>query len=190
MKLRRLRIHNFRSVIDADIEVHDYTMIVGANNAGKSNVLAALRAFYEDVKWTAEDVPMVGKASEETWVELAFSLSDAEWAGLADKYKEGATDHTLTVRRYFVSKERVKANQSNIYGLVKGIPEDALFYGAKNIGTAKVGSVIYIPALTTAADQMKTSGPSPLRDMLNFMLKRVVTESAAYKAVARTRSAS
>jgi putative ATP-dependent endonuclease of OLD family len=147
-------------------------------------VLAALRAFYEDVKWTAEDVPMVGKASEETWVELAFSLSDAEWAGLADKYKEGATDHTLTVRRYFVSKERVKANQSNIYGLVKGIPEDALFYGAKNIGTAKVGSVIYIPALTTAADQMKTSGPSPLRDMLNFMLKRVVTESAAYKAVA------
>ena len=58
MKLRRLRIHNFRSIIDADIEVHDYTMIVGANNAGKSNVLAALRAFYEDVKWSAEDAPM------------------------------------------------------------------------------------------------------------------------------------
>ncbi len=48
MKLRRLRIHNFRSIIDADIEMHDYTMIVGANNAGKSNVLVALRAFYED----------------------------------------------------------------------------------------------------------------------------------------------
>lgn len=26
MKLRRLRIHNFRSIIDADIEVHDYTI--------------------------------------------------------------------------------------------------------------------------------------------------------------------
>ena len=183
MKLRRLRIHNFRSIIDADIEVHDYTMIVGANNAGKSNVLAALRAFYEDVKWSAEDVPKVGKSSEETWVELAFVLTDAEWASLADKYKEGVADQTLTVRRYFVSKDRVKANQSNIYGLVKGEPEDAYFYGAKNIGTAKVGRVIYIPAQTTAADQMKTSGPSPLRDMLNFMLKRVVSESAAYKAV-------
>ena len=34
MKLRRLRTHNFRSIIDAAIEVHDYTMIVGANNAG------------------------------------------------------------------------------------------------------------------------------------------------------------
>ncbi len=183
MKLRRLRIHNFRSIIDADIEVHDYTMIVGANNVGKSNVLAALRAFYEDTKWSAEDTPKVGKSSDETWVELAFVLTDAEWASLADKYKEDVTDQTLTVRRYFVSKDRVKANQSNIYGLVKGEPEDTYFYGAKNIGTAKVGRVIYIPAQTTAADQMKTSGPSPLRDMLNFMLKRVVSESAAYKAM-------
>ena len=183
MKLRRLRIHNFRSIIDADIEVHDYSMIVGANNAGKSNVLAALRAFYEELKWSAEDAPKMGKSSDETWVELAFALTDTEWISLADKYKEGVTDQALTVRRYFVSKDRVKANQSNIYALVKGVPEDAYFYGAKNIGTAKVGRVIYIPAQTTAADQMKTSGPSPLRDMLNFMLKRVVSESVAFKAV-------
>ena len=46
-----------------------------------------------------------------------------------------------------------------------------------------MGHVIYIPAQTMAADQMKTTGPSPLRDMLNFMLKRVVSESVAYKAV-------
>lgn len=183
MKLRRLKIHNFRSVIDADIEVHDYTVIVGANNAGKSNVLAALRAFYEDIKWSNDDLPKIGKNTDESWVELAFVLSDSEWTSLADKYKEGVTDQTLTVRRYFDSKDRFKANQSNIYGLVKGEPEESLFYGAKNIGSAKLGQVIYIPALTTAADQMKTSGPSPLRDMLNFMLKRVVSESVAYKAV-------
>lgn len=183
MKIRHLRIHNFRSIIAADIEIHDYTMIVGANNAGKSNVLTALRAFYDDIKWSAEDVPKLGKSSDESWVELTFVLSDSEWASLADKYKEGVADQTLWVRRYFVSKDRVRANQSNIYGLVKGEPEGTLFYGAKNIGTAKVGQVIYIPALTTAADQMKTSGPSPLRDMLNFMLKRVVSESTAFKAV-------
>lgn len=50
MKLRRLHICNFRSIIDADVEVHDYLMIVGANNAGKSNFLTVLRAFYEDIK--------------------------------------------------------------------------------------------------------------------------------------------
>lgn len=54
MKLRQIVIHNFRSIIDADIEVHDYMLLVGANNAGKSTILNALRAFYDDAKWTAE----------------------------------------------------------------------------------------------------------------------------------------
>lgn len=184
MKLRRLRIHNFRSIVDADIEAHDYTIVVGANNAGKSNIISALRAFYEDLKHSGDDLPKMKDAqAEESWVELTFDLSESEWEGLADKYKNGAIGRILTVRRYFASKERdrFKASQSNIYAMVNGEPDNDLFYGAKNVGTAKVGSVIYIPALTTAADQMKTSGPSPLRDMLNLMLKRVVADSAAFK---------
>ncbi len=184
MKLRRLRIHNFRSITDADIEVHDYTMIVGANNAGKSNVVAALRAFYEDIKHSNDDLPkMPGAHIDESWVELSFHLTEVEWEGLADKYKGGAEGRFLIVRRYFKSadKERFKASQSNIYAIVNGEPEKDLFYGAKNVGTAKVGSIIYIPALTTAAEQMKTSGPSPLRDMLNLMLKRVIAQSQAFK---------
>ncbi|HZS79915.1 MAG TPA: AAA family ATPase, partial [Herbaspirillum sp.] len=87
MKLRRLCICNFRSIIDADVEVHDYLMIVGANNAGKSNFLAVLRAFYEDIKWSDEDVPKAGNNGGESWVELTYALTDAEWDGLADKYK-------------------------------------------------------------------------------------------------------
>ena len=83
-----------------------YTMIVGANNAGKSNLLAALRAFYEEIKWSSEDTPKLGKSSDESWVELAFVLNDAEWSGLAEKYKEDVADQHLTVRRYFGSKEK------------------------------------------------------------------------------------
>ncbi len=183
MKLRRLRIHNFRSIIDADIEVHDYTIIVGANNAGKSNLLNALRAFYEDIKWSNEDFPKTASADEEAWVELTYQLTNIEWGHLAEKYKNGAKGQFLTVRRYFASKDRVKANQSNIYGVLAGEPEKDLFYGARNVSTAKLGRLIYIPALTTAADQMKTTGPSPLRDMLNFVLKRVISDSLAYKEV-------
>lgn len=182
MKLRRLRIQNFRSVVATDIEIHDYTMIVGANNAGKSNIVAALRAFYEDFKHSGDDLPkMKDVQTDESWVELTFDLSDIEWEGLADKYKEGVVGHSLTVRRYFASKDRFRSSQSNIYAIINGEPEADLFYGAKNVGTAKVGSVIYIPALTTAAEQMKTSGPSPLRDMLNLMLKRVIGNSPAFK---------
>lgn len=184
MKLRRLCIHNFRSVIDADIEIHDYMMVVGANNAGKSNILGALRLFYEDIKWSGDDFPKVGATDDESWIQLTFELDEEEWAGLANKYKEGVTDRRLSVRRYFASKNReIRSSQSNIHAIVNGIPEKEQFYGAKNIGTAKAGRLIYIPALTTPNEQMKTSGPSPMRDMLSFMLKRVISGSAAYKEV-------
>ena len=50
---------------------------------------------------------------------------------------------------------------------------------------AKCGEIVYIPALTTPSEQMKTTGPSPLRNMLSFMLKRVVSRSPAYTNLGR-----
>lgn len=185
MKLQEIQVHNYRAAIDLCIEVHDYTLLVGANNAGKSTILNALRAFYEDLKWTADDFPKSGAADSDSWVQLKFSLDDDEWAGLAEKYKDGAVDQSLTVRRFFKSedKSRVQAGQSNIFGLIKGELDKEQFYGAKNVGTAKVGQIIYVPALTTPAEQTKMSGPSPLRNMLNFLLKKVVAKSEAFKDV-------
>jgi putative ATP-dependent endonuclease of the OLD family len=185
MKLRKINIHNFRSAIDLEIEVNNYMLLVGANNSGKSTILNALRVFYEDTKWSSEDFPITGATDNESWIELNFLLDKDEWDGLADKYKAGVTDQKLTVRRYLKSddKARVQKDQSNIFGLVNGNFENDLFYGAKNVGSAKIGQVIYVPALTTPSEQTKMSGPSPLRHMLNFLLKKVVSKSAAYKEI-------
>lgn len=46
MKAKDIIIHNFRSICDAAISLEDYTMLVGVNNAGKSIVIDAIRAFY------------------------------------------------------------------------------------------------------------------------------------------------
>lgn len=185
MKLREIKVHNYRAVTDLCIEAHDYTLLVGANNAGKSTVLNALRAFYDDLKWSTDDFPKTGAKDTESWVQLKFHLDEDEWVGLAEKYKAGVTDQSLTVRRYFKSddKGRVQASQSNIFGLINGELDTELFYGAKNVGAAKVGQIIYVPALTTPAEQTKMSGPSPLRNMLNFLLKKVVAKSEAFKDV-------
>jgi putative ATP-dependent endonuclease of the OLD family len=185
MKLRELTIHNFRSIIDAIVETHDYMLLVGANNAGKSSVLNAVRVFYDDAKWSTDDFPKVGSEDNEVWIQLAFELDDDEWGSLADKYKDDNKPKRLTVRRYFKSddKVRVQANQSNIFGLVNGQLDQELFYGAKNVGAAKLGQVLYVPALTTTAEQTKMTGPSPLRNMLNFLLKKVVAKSVAFDDV-------
>ena len=182
MKLRRVRVHNYRSIIDAEIDAHDFTMLVGANNAGKSNFMNALRCFYGDIRWTDNDFPKVesGVKDQESWVELSFDdLTDNEWNTLDEKYKAGVKIHSLVLKRYFKG-EKVKSKQSNIYAVVNAPDNERVFYGANTVSATKCGKIVYIPALTTPDDQMKTTGPSPLRDMLSLMLDRFIPQSEAY----------
>lgn len=180
MKITRIIIHNYRSIIDADLRIDDSTLLVGANNAGKSNVINAIRAFYDDLKWTTADFPKTGAKDDLAWIKIYCTLTNNEWDELANDYKSEKNINELVLIRWFKG-EKVKSNQSNIYAIVDGIEDDKLFYGAKNVSAAKAGEVIYIPAISLPSDQMKTSGPSPFRDTLNLLFKKVVNQSAAYE---------
>ena len=43
VKVKRVRIRNFRSIRDAEIELGDSTVLIGPNNAGKTAILEAIR---------------------------------------------------------------------------------------------------------------------------------------------------
>lgn len=43
--LKRIHIKNFRSIVDATIELDDFNFFVGKNDSGKSNVLKAINLF-------------------------------------------------------------------------------------------------------------------------------------------------
>jgi len=62
MRLRKLRIENFRSFKDETISFDDYTCLVGPNGAGKSAVLTALNVFFRN---TASSATNVNTLSEE-----------------------------------------------------------------------------------------------------------------------------
>ena len=62
MKLRKLRIENFRSFKDETIVFDDYTCLVGPNGAGKSAVLTALNVFFRN---TASAATNMSTLSEE-----------------------------------------------------------------------------------------------------------------------------
>ena len=47
MQIRTVTIHNFRSIVDGRFSLNDYSLLIGANNSGKSNIIDALRVFYE-----------------------------------------------------------------------------------------------------------------------------------------------
>jgi len=182
MKLRKVTIHNFRSILDATFDISDYSLVVGENNSGKTNLLSALRTFYEDgIKYEkSRDFPKIDTEDNESWVELHFITTDEEQEGLRDAYK--SDDMILKVRRYFVSEQgKVKAKQSNIYAYENGSLSENNFYGAANVSSSKLGSIIYIPAVSKIEDTLKTTGPSPFRDLVNLVMKKVVSSSSVFE---------
>lgn len=56
MRIKRIRIENFRSFLDKTIDINPYTCFVGPNGAGKSTILEALNVFFQERASSATDV--------------------------------------------------------------------------------------------------------------------------------------
>jgi predicted ATP-dependent endonuclease of OLD family len=158
--------------------------LVGANNSGKTNIIDALRVFYEKEKYDKKYFPKFETDDQESWLEIEFHLTDDEFADLRNEYKQA--NNILKVRKYLQSSEQVKSNQSNIYGYEKGILSNNLFYGAKNISEAKLGDIIYIPEIAKVDEYTKLTGPSAFRDTLNFVVKKVVKNNQTFEALSKS----
>lgn len=179
MRAVEIRIHNFRSIHDATIKLEPLSLIAGANNAGKSNVIDAIRLFYGDPKWDQErDVPKVAGVDTEAWVEVEFQPTDDELAQLKDDYKSAGG--TFRVRNY-VSPGPDGRARSGYYAYENEELSANLFYGARNVGSGKVGHIVYIPAVSKVDDNTKLTGPSALRELVAEVLNKVLADSPAYQ---------
>lgn len=180
MFLKQIVIHNFRGIIDTSILLQNYSLIVGANNAGKTTIFDALRAFYEKdgFKFSKKDhFPLKGYADEESWIELLFELTDAESLSLKEEYQHPKKE--LRVRKYFLSSNKKKEGLIFAYDSSDTLLDNS-FYGAKNVQSGKFGDLIYIPAVSKVDDHAKLSGPSALRDLITNVMSSVVDSSDSY----------
>lgn len=177
MQIRTVQVHNFRSLVDVTFCLDDYCLLVGANNAGKTNAIDALRTFYDAHKFDAKtDAPKDGATGDECWIQIEYILTSEEYETLKDEYKIG--DNRLRVRKY------LKGKSKGIFAL-KCDEQWATeqFYGAKNVQQGKLGDIIYIPAVSKLDEHMKTSGPSALRDIINKIVGKLVKSSASFQAM-------
>src|SRR5437867_2148936 len=180
MKVRTLQIHNFRSIADQAISVGDYSLLIGANNSGKSNLVDALRVFYEkELKFVFErDFPKFQTADQESWIEVEYELTPDEAANLKAEYL--IAENCCRIRKWFYPADKAKAG---LFAYESGKLSDNLFYGWKNVGQAKLGKAIYIPAVSRLEEHTKLSGPSALREIINDILKPIIKSSEAFTAL-------
>jgi len=183
MQIANITIHNFRSIKEQPFFLKDYSLLIGANNSGKTNLIDAIRIFYEkDLKFDSKrDFPKFAPDDQESWIDIEFYLTEEEFINLKNEYLQ--PQKTLKVRKYLKSSdsEKVKANQSNIFAYEVDKTSNNLFYGAKNISEAKLGNVIYIPDVATIDEHTKLTGPSAFRNLLEFVVKKVAKGSGEFQ---------
>lgn len=116
MKIRRVKIHNWRSIKDLDISFQDLMVFIGQNNHGKSNVLSALLFFFGVTTCAELDY---NKGCDELFVEITFGDLDEHDKTQFAKYLTSA--NTITVR-----KEITKGGAFEYHGYTQIPSEDWL----------------------------------------------------------------
>lgn len=182
MQIVELKVHNFRSLSDCTLHLGDYSLLIGANNSGKTNLMDAIRVFYEKgIKFEENrDFPKFPTDDDESWIEIEFQLTKEENDNLKEDYHR--PKGRLRVKKFL--KTEVKGSDGKaklgIYGYVGEELADEHFYGAKNVQQGKLGEIIFIPAASKLDEHTKLSGPSALRELVNEILKKLVKSSEAF----------
>ena len=96
MKIKTIRIENFRSFVDQEIPLNSYSCFVGPNGAGKSTVLCALNVFFKEQDSSATDTQKLcdedffrRNTDKPIRITLTFTdLDDAAKSELADYVRQ------------------------------------------------------------------------------------------------------
>lgn len=80
MKISRIKIHNYRSIKDVEIDCRSMIVLLGQNNHGKSNILRAVEfALTSSSKPEPDDFYAFRQPEDPTlWVELTFTKLNIE----------------------------------------------------------------------------------------------------------------
>ncbi len=184
VQLQVIRLRNFRSIADSTFRLGAYSLLVGRNNAGKSNIMDALRILYEkDLKYDrVRDWPKFATTEQESWIDVEFVLTASEYAALKAEYQ--LVGQRLRLRKYF-STDRKGGDGKPCLGVYAHLDEcgtlaPELFYGAKNVQQGKLGDLTYIPAVSRLDEHTKMSGPSVLRDLVGDLFQDLAKPGSAF----------
>lgn len=138
MKIKSIRIENFRSFQDETITLNAYSCFVGPNGAGKSNVLSALNVFFQEKTSSSTDTTKLtdedyfGKNTDKTVrITIIFGdLSTKAQADLSHYVRQGQ----LVVTAEAEFDPNTGRGQVLYYGQRSAMPQFAGFFDASKRG--------------------------------------------------------
>jgi len=182
MKIKAIRIRNFRSIEEAQITPSDFNVFVGQNNHGKTNLFEAVEWLYEGPKAKqAQDDLVFMRNQDEMFVEVEFT---GALDGAAKMKNEGNRTKILQV---LSGEDNVRVRRST-----KGDPKKrTLEVSGKVVEKPPTGfdaalndflpKFEYIDTRTSVDDVAKYSKGTPVSIMLAGVLGTILDKSSQYQ---------
>lgn len=152
MRISHVKIRGYRSLSDVDVELDDYTALIGPNGCGKSSVLLALNWFFNGGDLEPEDChrPAGQSGTDDTGspsptIQVSVTMTDLNAADREALGRYGRSD-VATFRRTWRKGERDK--------IVGNAWQGPGFATVRNAGDAKAVDLAYkelqpkVPGLT------------------------------------------
>jgi predicted ATPase len=144
MKIKTIRIENFRSFQDETIHLNRYSCFVGPNGAGKSTVLAALNVFFQERAASATDISRLADEdyfakSTRNPVRITVTFDDLNEVARAE-LSAYVRQNELVVTAEAVFDEAIGFGQVRHFGQRLGMEAFRSFFDADKAG-AKAGEL-------------------------------------------------
>lgn len=178
MRVSSLRVEGFRSLASIEIQLRDYTILIGRNNAGKSNVLLALKLLFEGTARDLADNDFYAHGAQRA----DQIVLEAELEGVSEYLPLCDSRHRTKITNCLVDGDKLRIRRTasrsplelgklelwqpneNTYGLPTGI-ENAL----KQL----LPEVIFIEAFKDPSEEAQAKSSATLGKLLKQILESV-----------------
>lgn len=162
MKIKSIEIKNFRSIAHCKLELPDLLALIGENNAGKSNIVYALRLFFSANKADNEcDFLNPGHLIEIT---VQFKdLTDFEKKKITDAHR---TDSDFVLKKTYSFDDEVKTSS-----VKDGVETSASPRGAQNFLADTLPELYILPAIREIPNEVKLVGTTNFGKLLTDVIE-------------------
>lgn len=118
MKIKKVKIENFRSIKSVEFDFLNLTILIGENNTGKTNILRALDLFFSSTVRGIDEECFCNKDMR-CDISITVTFGDLTSEEMNNKIKKYLMDDTLTVRKTFSCNPETGKIEPKFSGLIK-----------------------------------------------------------------------
>jgi len=168
IKIEKISIQGIRSHKDTTFSVESYNTIVGENNSGKSNILFAIRWFFNELKIKKEDIKKGYDGNPAVKIIFVF---DREKAPFNEEYAISEGKFEIEA---FADLDKLEESSVGPKYKLKGKKEKDL----KQKEVKNLVDVIFLPSIRKLDDEFKFTANSTITKLVsNHIIARIEKES-------------